>query len=90
MARKVASKKTNGPADLVLSDGREIFLDMTKITLREFRELFKPSQDKTEEDKTLARVAGLTVEELQALPVPDWRSLAARFFEKAQEPAKEG
>lgn len=72
-------------ADVILSDGREITFDLLKISLSEYRALFDAHQPE-EEDAVLARVAGLTVDEYRALPVPDWRALAAAFFRKAREP----
>jgi hypothetical protein len=72
-------------ADLILSDGREITLDLTQITLREYRALFSPHQPE-EEDASLAKVAGLTLEEYQTLPYPDWRRITTKFFERAREP----
>lgn len=76
-------------ADLVLGDGREIYLNMREITLGEYRSLFDRQQTPEQEDLVLARVAGLTLEEYRTLPLPDWRQLTLRFFEKSREPLAE-
>jgi len=69
-----------------ISDGRVLTVDLTKISIREYRALFAKDQPQAEEDATLAKAAGLTVEELLELSQPDYRRLVALFFEKAREP----
>lgn len=73
-------------ADVILSDGRELDLDLNKITLREFRALFDPKQKPEDEDATLCKVAGLTLEEYQALPYLDFRRLTQAILRKVKEP----
>ena len=73
-------------ADITLSDGREITFDLNKISIKEYRALFKPEQPDTEEYKLLARVSGLTADEVGNLGYDDWRRFARAFFEKAREP----
>jgi len=72
--------------NLTLNDGREITIDMSVITIREYRELFKKGQKQEDEDATLARASGLTVDELLDLSQPDFRRLAEAFFKAAREP----
>lgn len=76
-------------ADVVLSDGREIELDLYKITLAEYRSLFDKSQDQAVEDELMCRVSGMTVDELHQLAYPDWRKLTTAFFEKSRNPLAE-
>lgn len=73
-------------ADLVLSDGRQITFDLSRMTIKEYRGLFDSSEDENKSDETVARVAGLTAEELQSLPYPDYKRMANRFFAKCREP----
>ncbi len=73
-------------SDLTMEDGREITLDLNKITLREYRALFDRLQKPEEEDAVLCRVFGLTLEEYQTLPYPTWRKLTELFFERARSP----
>jgi hypothetical protein len=73
-------------ADLTLSDGKEITFDLSKMTIREYRGLFSTTEDTDTSDGTIAKVAGLTLEEFQALPFPDYRRVSAKFFARAREP----
>jgi hypothetical protein len=73
-------------ADVTLSDGKEITFDLSRMTIREYRGMFETQEDADKSDATLARVAGITVEELQALPYPDYRKLARVFFKRCREP----
>lgn len=71
---------------ITLSDGRELTVDLTKITIAEYRKLFAPETTPEEEDALLAPCFGLTVEEFQALPYPDYKRVTAAFFEQARNP----
>jgi hypothetical protein len=73
-------------ANLTLEDGRIITVDLTKISLREYRALFDKNQKPEEEDKVLCRVFDMTLEEYQTLPYPTWRKLTELFFEQARSP----
>lgn len=73
-------------ADITLSNGREITFDLSQMTLREYRGLFDKAQAPEQEDKIIAKVAGLSVDEYLDLPQPDWRKLILSFFKKAREP----
>lgn len=73
-------------ADVTLSTGREIVIDLTKITLKQYRALFDKSQPQAEEDATIAACAGLTLDEYLGLIYPDFKRIAAAFFRKAREP----
>jgi len=68
-----------------LSGGKEITIDLFRISIREFRQLVK-SPDQDTEDRILAKVAGITEEELLSLPQPDYRLLVDKFFKAIQEP----
>ena len=69
-----------------LSDGREIEIDLYKLTLEEYRALFNTAQKPEDEDVILARVFGLDVEDYRKLPYPDWRRLTVAFFDAARNP----
>lgn len=71
---------------ITLSDGRQIKADMTKITIREYRQLFAPDTGQEIEDGMIARVYGLDVKELLDLPYPDYRLLLKGFFDAARDP----
>jgi hypothetical protein len=72
--------------DLVLKDGREIEIDLHKITIGEWRALLDPKQPDDEEYKTIAKVSGLTAEEVEELSFLDFRSLGQAISQKAANP----
>lgn len=76
-------------ADLTMEDGSEITVDLTQISLREYRALFDKTQTPEEEDAVLCRVFGLTLEEYQTLPYQTWKRLTMLFFERARSPLAE-
>lgn len=71
---------------LSLNDGRVLTVDLARVSIREYRALFAKDQPQADEDATLAKAAGLTVDELLALTQPDYRRLVALFFQAAREP----
>jgi hypothetical protein len=73
-------------ADITLSDGREITFDLNKISIREYRALFKTTQPDDEEYASLAKVCGLKPDDVASLGYVDWRKLCLAFFNKAREP----
>jgi hypothetical protein len=73
-------------SDLKLSDGREIDIDLNKLTIREWRALLNPEQDQEEEYKLLAKVAGLKPKEVGDLGYLDFRLLGQRVAEMASAP----
>jgi len=73
-------------ADVILSDGREINFDLSRITIREYRRLFDREQSEDEEFATLAKAAGISEEDVANLSYTDWRRFGQAFFAKAREP----
>jgi len=69
-----------------ISDGREIDINIYKISLEEYRAVITPKQKPEEEDAIMARVFGMSIEDYLKLPVPDWRFLTFKFFELARRP----
>ena len=69
-----------------LSNGREITVDIGRISVREYRALFNPEQKQDDEDSTLAKVAGLAVDELLDLSQPDYRRLITAMLADAKQP----
>lgn len=73
-------------ADLVLADGREITFDFSRITTRQWRDLFSSTQTLEEEDRIISGVAGLTVDELVDLPHLEYKRLCKAFFMRGRNP----
>lgn len=67
-------------------DLNDIRVDMSRITIKEYRALFDKGQAQADEDGTIAKACGITVDELLELSQPDYRRLIARFRKAAMEP----
>ena len=72
--------------DVKLSDGREIVFDLYKMTVRDWDHLTDPNQPKAEERATLAKVCGLSVDEIESLPYPDYHRITRGFVEACRDP----
>ena len=73
-------------ADITLSNGREITFDFSKLTLREYRQLFDKKQTPDEEDRIVSLVSGIPLEEYQDMTYLDWKRLLLAFFKRSREP----
>jgi hypothetical protein len=73
-------------ADVTLKDGREIDIDLSKISIAEYRSLFDPEKKADDGDGIIAKVTGLTEQEIGSLSYTDYKKLAKVFFKKAAEP----
>lgn len=73
-------------ADVVLSDGREITLNLYLVTHAEHVRMAKNQTTAEEDCAILSRVAGLTPVEFDNLPQPDWRQIVKRYWQKSIEP----
>jgi hypothetical protein len=73
-------------SDLKLSDGRELDIDLNKITIKEWRALLNPEQKEEEEYRILGKVVGLKAKDIENLPYMDFRLLGNRVAEKASAP----
>lgn len=71
---------------ITLSDGRQITPDLHLCSIREYRQLFSVENTQENEDALMARVYGLTVEELLGLSYPDYRLIVKEFFDVARNP----
>jgi hypothetical protein len=67
-------------------DVNDIKIDLSVVSIREYRALFDKDQPQDAEDATIAKACGITVDELLDLPQPDYRRLCKRFFDAAREP----
>ena len=73
---------------VVLSDGRELEINLYSVTLREWRSIFDPKQQQGDENEIVARLLGLTVDEMLDLPQSDWRkAMNAALAESANPEA---
>lgn len=69
-----------------ISNGQVVELDLNRVTVREYRAMFDASQPQAEEDATLAKAYGMTVEQITELSLVDYKRLAREFFDAARNP----
>ena len=74
-------------SDYKTKDGKEITFDLYTFTNAEYMQIFGEGDDVL--NKLVAKAAGITVEELNALPYPDNRKIVALFFEKCRDVTKD-
>jgi len=73
-------------ADIILSDGKEITFDLSKMTYGQYQGLFDKEEAEEKSDETIFRVAGITAEEAKTFSFVDYRRLIDAFFRKTREP----
>lgn len=73
--------------DVKLSTGKEITLNMEKMTTREYLSFFDENITEKDKQAIIARVAGLTMDEWLDLPHPDTQQrIVPAFWKKVREP----
>lgn len=73
-------------ADITLSDGTEVTFDLSKMTYGQWLGLFDAKESDERSDETLARVAGLEMKVLKALPFLEYKRVFQALLKKAREP----
>lgn len=73
-------------SDLKFSDGREVDIDLYKVSIKEWRALLKADQAEEDEYATLAKIIGWKPKDVEALAYPDFRLLGTKVAEKASRP----
>lgn len=86
MSDETKVKAPEKKPDITLSDGREIYMDLNAVTIKEWRAMFDKDQPEETGDEILGRVCHLTLDEIQALGALDFRRMSARMFEKFRTP----
>ena len=70
--------------DLILSDGREVVIDLNKISVKEFRASLEKDQTFEDEYKTIEKVTGLP--NVGEMGYEDYRRLIQAYIDKARSP----
>lgn len=73
-------------AEVTLFSGKVITVDLMKISTREFREMTDPKQPDKDEAINIAKACGISIEEILALPLPEYRLVASAFLRLATMP----
>lgn len=72
-----------------LANGTEISFDIEKITRREYRAIIDGRLSSEQENCILARVAGITENQVDDMSLPEWRRFVHAFFAAAREPVND-
>ena len=73
-------------AEVILTSGKSVTVDLNKVSTREFREMTDPKQPDRDEAITIAKACSMTVEEIVNLPFPDYRLIGNAFMRLATKP----
>ena len=75
-------------ADITLADGRKVAItfDLGKLSIKDYRAMYDPNQPDKDEYATLAKVTGLSVEEIENLPLLEWKRLYRAFIDACTQP----
>ena len=76
-------------ADFTLSDGRDVDIDLSKLTIKEWKSLFNPAQPDEDEFALIARVTGWEVKEIENILQPDYQKLMVALYARAQNPVSD-
>jgi hypothetical protein len=71
---------------VTLEDGRELAINLNKITIREWRDLFKPDAPDDHDLEIVGRIVGLAVQEAEALGFEDWARIKDAVLEAVRNP----
>lgn len=75
-----------GDNTIILSNGRALSIDLTRMSMREYRTLFDPKIEPEKDDLIYAKVLGITPDELIDLPQPDYRAACFAVIDAARKP----
>jgi len=76
--------------DLVLSDGRGVNFDLSKLTIKQWREYVRTEKPEPEDDDAIiAKTCGLTADEIGELSFLDYRRLVKAFSDRTTGPLAE-
>lgn len=73
-------------AEVVLKSGRSVPIDVTNMTVLEWRTFVGPKGSIEAENAVVTKCTGLTAEEINELPFMDLRRIVKAIFKATQEP----
>jgi hypothetical protein len=81
---------TNGtPESSIVLSGKRIDIDMSKISIREWRALLDVKQPDEEEFATIAKITGMDPEDVANMPQPDFVLLGRHISMVAANPVSD-
>lgn len=75
--------------DVTLSDGTEITIDLSKITLKDWVGILSPKESDIRTDKVLAKACQMEYKEFEKISFQDYKVILKAFFRKCNEPLKD-
>jgi len=72
--------------DVILKDGRAVSINVSEMTVAEWRKFATPSGTVKDEDAVISKCSGLTPEEIAAMPFQDFRKVVRAIVKACQEP----
>ena len=76
-------------SDFTLANGQEVNFDLSQMTYGQWLGLFDTKESEERSDSTLARVCGLKVKDLKAIPFLEYKALFQAFLKKPREPLQD-
>lgn len=73
-------------ATVTLFSGKQVVLDMMKVSTAEWKKAIKTGTKDEEEYAIISKASGLSVEELEIMPRPDYRMLIEAFIRVGTQP----
>ncbi len=76
-------------SDYTLSDGRAITPDLGQVSIKEWKSLFNPAQPDEDEFALIARITGLSVEDVENLKQPEYVLLFKELYARSLNPVSD-
>ncbi len=73
-------------ATVKLFSGKEIVIDLMKVSYADFKQIIKPGTEEEIEYAILSKATGMKVEELANMAQPDYRLLTETFVKISTQP----
>ena len=73
-------------SELTLKSGKTVKIDVSDLTTKEWREFISASGDPAAEDVVIRKCAGLSQDEIDALPIQETRRVVMAIVRATQEP----
>ena len=68
---------------------REVTIDLYKLSVQDVRDLLDTKKKAHDGDVTLSKAVDMTVQEIEALPYPEYRKLTRFFWKCINDPLKD-
>jgi hypothetical protein len=73
-------------SEVTLKDGKVIQVDVSNMTVAEWRRFVSPSGTVADENAIITKCTGLTADEIEKMNYQDFRRLAKAVIQNAREP----